>query len=179
MMMRAKHVCGWLIACVVTAGTLQGMEMKLPFDPAKIAAKAQSAALPDGVSVTDELDTLKIAAPAGVELPETVKLEEIVSIPSQLANRDVTVKIKVSGKNFRFGSGKGGLSVSIAGRSIPLPRGNFGWRTVSTKIKCPSGGKLPITIEVRNFSGTLMLKEPTAQIDIPRSFPKGLKKRRK
>lgn len=179
MMMRSKHVCVWLVACVVTAGTLSGMDVKLPFDPAKIAAQAQSAALPAGVTVTKEQGALKIAAPAGVKLDETVTLEEIVSIPPQLAGREVTVRIKVSGRDFRIGNGQSWLSVSIAGRSIPLPQGSFGWRTVSAKIKCPSGGKLPITIEVRNFSGTLMLKEPTAQFDLPRKLPKGAKKRRK
>ena len=129
--------------------------------------------------MTTELSALKIAAPAGVELPETVTLEENVSIPPQLAGREVSVRIKVSGRYFRLKGNPNGISVSIAGRAIPLPQGNFGWRTVSAKIKCPPGGKLPITIGVRNFSGTLMLKEPSAQIDIPRSLPKGLKKRRK
>ena len=178
-MMRSKHVCGWLIACVMTAGVLQGMDINLPFDPVKIADKAQSAGLPKGVTVTEELGALKIASDAGVKLTETVTVEESVGIPSQVAGREVLVKIKVSGQDFRFDGGQSGASISIAGSAVALPRGNFGWRTINTKVKCPANGKLPITVKLQNFSGTLMLKEPIAHIDLPRTLPKGLKKRRK
>lgn len=178
-MMKPKHLCGLLAACVVMAGTLRAMDLSLPFDPMKIADKARSAGLPPGVTVTDDLGTLKISAPAGVQLPETVTLEENVTIASQLAGRDVLVKIKLSGKDFRIGDGKNGITVTIAGSAVSLPQGNYSWRTVSVKVKCPAGGKLPITIGVRNFSGTLMLKEPIAHIDLPRSLPKGFKPRRK
>ena len=179
MMMGSKHVCGWLLACVMTAGTLQGMDISLPFDPVKIADEARSAGLPEGVAVTEELGALKIASAAGVKLPGTVTLEESVSIAPQFAGREVLVKIKLSGKDFRIGDGKNGLTVSIAGSAVSLPRGNFSWRTVSTKVRCPANGKLPITVKLQNFSGTLMLKEPIAQIEIPRNLPKGLKMRRK
>ena len=177
--MRSKHVCGWLIACVMTAGALQGMDINLPFDPVKIADKAQSAGLPKGVTVAEELGALKIASAAGVKLTEAVTVEESVGIPSQVAGREVLVKIKVSGRDFRFDGGQSGASISIAGSAVALPRGNFSWRTINTKVKCPANGKLPITVKLQNFSGTLMLKEPIAQIDIPRNFSKGLKKRRK
>lgn len=178
-MMRSKHVCGWLAACVIMAGTLQGMDVALPFDPMKIADKARSVGLPAGVTVTDDLGALKISAPAGVALPKTVTLEEVVNIAPQLAGREVLVKVKLSGKDFRIGDGRNGLTVSIAGSAVSLPQGSYSWRTVSVKVKCPAGGKLPITIGVRNFSGTLMLKEPIARIDIPRTLPKGFKTRRK
>ena len=177
--MKSEHVCGWLLACVMMAGTLQGMDIRLPFDPVKIADKARSAGLPEGVTVTEELGALKIASAAGVKLAETVTVEESVGIPSQVAGREILVKIKVSGRDFRFDGGKSGASISIAGSAVALPRGNFSWRTVGTKVRCPANGKLPISVKLQNFSGTLMLKEPIAQIEIPRNLPKGLKKRRK
>ena len=178
-MMRSKHVWGLLAACAVTAGVLRGMDLALPFDPLKIADKAQSVGLPKGVTVAEELGALKIAAPAGVKLENTVMLEESVPIAAQLAGREVLVKIKISGKDFRLGDDKKGVTITIAGSAVSLPQGSFNWRSVSTKVKCPSGGKIPIAIGVRNFSGTLMLREPTVHIEIPRTLPRGVNLRRK
>ena len=175
-MMRTKFILGLLSSALIANTALHGVEVPVPFKPQEIAAKARKQGLPAGLSVTAEGKALKIAASDGLALPEPVTITHAANVPPQAAGRDVTVKIRVSGSNLKTDAT---TTITVGGQKLPFPQGSFGWKTLSAKIKCPANGKLPITICLQNFSGTLMLQEPTAQIELSHKLPAHPKRKRR
>ena len=172
--------CGVLL-CALFCSAASALEFKLPFQPRQLADNAKQQGLPDGVEIDAELDALKISVPAGISVDEPVTMEHVVNIPSQAAGKVVTFKIKVSASRFRFDSGNAGdASVTLAGKSIRIPQGSYSWRVLTFKnVKCPADRKLKIVVTARNFSGTLKLKEPTAQMDISPAAYRNRKRKKK
>ena len=169
--MKRLFTAGLLLSVLLTVGAARTMDIPLPFRPREIAAKAGKMGLPAGV-ISAERNALKISAPFPVKLPQTVTFEDSASVPPQAAGQKVELRLKVSGKDLVFGSGsEPGVTVQVAGQAIPLPQGTFKNQIVSVKITCPAGGKLPIAIGVKSFSGTLWIKDPVARIDLPSSLP--------
>lgn len=174
--MRRNLTAGILLSIMLMGGAARAMDIRLPFRPREIAAKAQKKGLPEGVSITSELDALKISAPSGIKLSETLTWEHVIDgAPPHSPGRDVELRLKLSGQGLTFEGGRdAGLFVIIAGKALSLPRGNFSDKTVSVKVKYPLSGVLPIVIGVRNFSGTLWVKEPVARISSSSTLPKKL-----
>lgn len=174
-MMKPQFLSAMVLAGLFAATALHGLEVPLPFKPQEIAARAKQEGLPDGLSVSAEGNALKIAARSALAFEKAVTITQTANVPPQAAGRDAVVKIKVYGRNLDAS----GTTVSVGDRTLPLPSGNFPWKSVSAKIKCPANGKLPVTICLRKFSGTLMLQEPTAQIVLPGKLPANLKRKRR
>ena len=180
-MMHRIFIWQGFLLCALFCLTARAVEFRLPVQPRQLAESAKKEGLPEGVSVEPEMDALKISAPNGIESNQTVTVEHIVNVPPQAAGKVVTFKIKVSASEFRFGSGGGNAAaVTIGGQSVRIPQGNYSWRVLTFKnVKCPADRKLKISVALSHFSGTLRLKEPTAQMEMSSAMRRDLKRKRK